>query len=91
MKPYDSFDHYTSWENNRAWIYNRCLFLIYLNEKNNERFHGGDGQTVDEAMANYKDSFAPEYDALAKKHVELFNKAWGAWINNGDKPRYARV
>ena len=91
MKPYDSFDHYDLPENNRAWIYNRCLFLIYLQEKNNMVFHGGDGMTVDEVLLNFRDSYYPEYCELLKKNAELFNKAWVDWINNGDKPRYARV
>lgn len=91
MKPFDSFDHYTEWENNKAWIYNRCLFLIHMQDQANERFHGGDGQTVDEAILNFSDSFAPEHDALLKNYPDLFNKAFGDWINNGNKPRYARV
>lgn len=88
MKPYDTFEHV--YEHNAHWIYNRILFLLYMQEHSNERFHGGDGKTAEEMMANYKDSFAPELDELLKKQPILYNKAFASWLDN-DKPQYLEV
>jgi hypothetical protein len=94
MKAYDSFDHYLpeQWEVNRFWLYNRSLFLIYLTDRNNEFFHGGDGLTCEEVSENSKKSFYPEYLDLIKGHPKLFNKAFVSWLLNMDsEPKYCEV
>jgi len=95
MKPYDSFEHFKpeQWEVNRFWLYNRSLFLIYLTDQNNEFFHGGDGETLEQISANYKKSFYPECQDMIAKNPKIFNQAFMTWLDDMDvkKPPYMVV
>ena len=75
--PYDTFEPLTPnrWINNKKWLVNRALFLIYLKAVNYERFISNAGETYEEVKENMKLSLEPEHEELRAKHPNQFNEA----------------
>lgn len=76
------------WNKTQKWIINRILFLMHLQDKNSERFYGGDLDAF-EQMENElllfqvsKDSFSPELRELHKRHQTLFAKTNAIFMND---------
>lgn len=65
---------------------------MFLKERNNERFYGGDYPSEDEitqerTAKKMKNSFEPELKLLHEKYPEQVSKAFGIWIDaDNSKP-----
>lgn len=81
------------WIKNKSWLINRCLFLLFLKERNNERFYGGDYDmedfTGDMPKVKTENSFSDELRLIEELHPEQMKVAFDIWIDadvNGQIP-----
>lgn len=93
MKSFDCMIPYCSqdWMITTSWLINRALFLITLMDRNPERFFGGDADTHEEYLENHKFSFYPEYQLIMNRYPEIFNHAFGIWIDDWEKNKISYV
>ena len=89
MNAYDYLLPYTQeqWVKNENWVINRIVFLVTLESRNNEKFHGGDidleEEITDERLAiKFKHSFNNELELLKIKCPKQYVKAVGMWVNS---------